>query len=150
SRAPRTAADTAELERLIEQRQALEESLGKLAVAVSRREVAALDQLQAALPADAAFLAWVDASDLSAGVQEQWGCIVLPQGDPRWERLPGSGRQGQWTQEDNRLPAQFRAALAQSAPAAEIDALANKLDAQRLAPLRKHLAGVKRLVVAPV
>src|SRR5262249_6852504 len=74
SRAPRTAAESAELERLIEQRQELEKSLGKLAVAVSRREVAALDKLQAALAADAAFLAWVDVS--SGGVQEHWGCVV--------------------------------------------------------------------------
>ena len=150
SRAQRPAAETAELGRLIEQRQELEKSLGKLAVAVSRREVAALDKLQAALPADAAFLAWVDVSNKSGGLQEHWGCVVLPQGDPRWERLPGSGPAGQWTQEDTALPDQFRAALARSAPAAEIDALANKLHAQRLAPLRKHLAGVQRLVIAPV
>jgi tetratricopeptide (TPR) repeat protein len=150
SRAPRTAAETAELERLIEQRQALEKSLGQLAVAVSRREVAALDKLQAGLAADAAFLAWVDVSDEFGAVQEHWGCVVLPKGDPRWERLPGSGPQGQWTQADTRLAAQFRAALARSAPAADLDALATKLHAQRLASLSKHLAGVKRLVVAPV
>jgi tetratricopeptide (TPR) repeat protein len=150
SRAQRTAADSADLERLIEQRHELEKSLDKLAVAVSRREVAALDQLQAALAPDAAFLAWVDVSDQSGGVQEHWGCVVLAKGEPRWERLPGSGPQGQWTQADTRLPDQFRVALAHSAPAADIDALAQKLHAQRLAPLRKHLAGVKRLIVAPV
>jgi CHAT domain-containing protein len=150
SRAQRTATDSAELGRLIEQRQELEKSLDKLAVAVSRREVAALDKLQAALAADAAFVVWVDAFEQSGGVQEHWGCVVLPKGNPQWERLPGSGPAGQWTQEDTRLPAQFRAALARSAPAAEIDALAKELHAQRLAPLRKHLAGAKRLFVAPV
>jgi CHAT domain-containing protein len=150
SRAPRTAAETAELERLIEQRQELEKSLGKLAVAVSRREVAALDKLQAALAADAAFVAWVDFSDTFGQVQEHWGCVVRPQGHPCWERLPGSGPAGQWTKEDTRLAAQFRAALARSTPAADLDALANKLHAQRIAPLRKHLAGVQRLFVAPV
>jgi tetratricopeptide (TPR) repeat protein len=150
SRTRRTAAADAELKRLLEQRQELEESLADLAVVVSRREVATLDQLQRALPADAAFLAWVDVSLSSVGVQEHWGCVVRPKGDPQWERLPGSGSGGKWTSEDDRLPAQLREALAKSAPAAEIDSLTKKLHAQQLALLAKHLAGVKRLFVAPV
>jgi tetratricopeptide (TPR) repeat protein len=150
SRASRTPAESAELGRLIEKRQKLEESLGKLAVAVNRREVAALAQLQATLSPDAALLAWVDVSDKSGGVQEHWGCIVRPKGDPRWEHLPGSGPDRKWTKEDTDMPARFRAALARSAPAAEIEALAKRLHAQRLAPLEKHLVGVKSLFVAPV
>jgi tetratricopeptide (TPR) repeat protein len=150
SRPQRTDADTAELERLLAQRQRLDESLAELAVQVSQREVAPLTQLQAALPADAAFLAWVDVADHSGGMQEHWGCVVRPQGPPHWERLPGSGPGGSWTRADTDLPGQFRAALAQSAPAAEVEALARKLHAQRLAPLRQHLDGVQRLLVAPV
>jgi len=146
----RTAAEAAELERLIENRQQLEQSLGELAVAVNRREVASLKALHSALPADAAFLAWVDVFDQPGQLQEHWGCIVLSEGEPRWERLTGSGPGGEWSSEDTNLPLQFRAALARSAPAAEIEALARKLHEQRLAPLAKHLAGVKRLFVAPV
>jgi S1-C subfamily serine protease len=83
-------------------------------------------------------------------VQEHWGCVVRPQGEPRWERLPGSGPAGQWTRADTELPGRFHEALARAAPAAEAAALATKLHGQRVAPLGKHLAGVRRLFVAPV
>jgi tetratricopeptide (TPR) repeat protein len=146
----RTNTETAELERLIGQRRELEKSLAALAVAVSQRELAPLDQIQAALPADAAFIAWVDVADRSGGVDEHWGCVLRPKGDPRWERLPGSGSAGKWTKDDTDLPTQFQAALSQSAKASEIDALAKKLHGQRLAPLSKHLTGVKHLFAASV
>jgi len=150
SRSQRTDADIAELDRLVAQRQQLEKSLADLAVLVSRREVASLAQFQAALPADAAFVAWVDAGDKFGEMQEHWGCLVRPQGEPHWERLPGSGPNGTWTSADIELPGQLHAALARSDPATAIDALVKKLHAQRLAPLQKHLDGVKRLFVAPV
>jgi tetratricopeptide (TPR) repeat protein len=145
-----TDAEAKELEQLIEERKGLEKSLIKLAVEASRREVATLAQLQAALPSDVAFVAWVDVSDKSGGVQEHWGCVVRTAGDPKWERLPGSGAAGKWTIEDTELQVRFREAFIKSAPAFEIDALAKKLRAQRLAPISKHLAGVQRLFVAPV
>jgi len=150
SRPQRPDAETAELERLVAQRRQLEKSLAELAVVVSRREVAPLAQFKAALPADAAFVAWVDVADKFGGVQEHWGCVVRPQGEPHWERLPGSGPDGNWTGADTDLPGKFHAALARSAPAASVEALGQRLHAQRLAPLGKHLDGVKRLVVAPV
>jgi tetratricopeptide (TPR) repeat protein len=147
-RPQRTDADTAELERLVGQRQRLDESLAELAVHASQRDVAPLAQLQAALAADAAFVAWVDVG--SGGIQEHWGCVVRSQGPPHWERLPGSGPASTWTSADTDLPGQLRTALAGSAPVAEVEALARKLHAQRLAPLRPHLEGVQRLLVAPV
>jgi len=124
--------------------------VAELAVVRSRREVAPLAQVQVALPADAAFIAWVDVADKVGGMQEHWGCVVRPQGLPHWERLPGSGPGGQWTREDTELPGQLHTALVRPAPEAAIDALAQKLHAQRLAPLDKHLKGVQRLFVAPV
>jgi tetratricopeptide (TPR) repeat protein len=150
SRSQRTDAETADLERLVAERRQLDQSLADLAAEVSRRELAPLTQLQAALPADAAFVAWVDAVRAGGLVQEHWGCVVRPQGEPRWERLPGSGPEDRWTGADTALPGQLQAALARSAPAAAVAALAQKLHAQRLAPLSKHLGGVRRLVVAPV
>jgi tetratricopeptide (TPR) repeat protein len=150
SRLQRTDAETAEMERLVAQRQQLEKSLADLAVEVSRREVAPLAQVQAALPADAAFVAWVDAADQSGQVQEHWGCVVRPRGETCWERLPGSGPEGRWTRADSDLPVQLHAALARSAPAADVAALAQKLHAQRLAPLSKHLDGVRHVFVAAV
>lgn len=123
----RTDAEGKELERLIEERKGLEKSVTEMAVEASRREVATLDQLRKVLLADAAVVAWVDVSDKSGGMKEHWGCVVRPRGDPRWDRLPGSGRDGQWTKEDDELPKRFREALAKSAPASEIEALAKKL-----------------------
>jgi tetratricopeptide (TPR) repeat protein len=150
SRPRRTDAEGKELASLLDQRLALEQSLAALATTLSRREVAALGQLQAALPADAAFVAWVDIADRVGTMQEHWACVVRARGGPHWERLPGSGPEGQWTRDDRELSQQLRTALAQSAPTAEALVLARKLHAQRLAPLGKHLAGVKRLFVPPV
>jgi CHAT domain-containing protein/tetratricopeptide (TPR) repeat protein len=150
SQPKRTDAEAAELDRLIEQRKVLEKSLIELAVASSRRAVATLDQLRAALPADTAFVTWVDVADWSGGVQEHWGCTVRANGDPNWERLPGSGKDMKWSKDDTILGTRFHEALLKSAPASEIEALAKKLHAQRLAPLEKHFVGVKRLFVAPV
>src|SRR5262249_22620343 len=112
TRAKRTDEEAPELQRLIDQRKKLEKSLSEVAVAASRLEVAPLAQLQAALPADAAFVAWVDVFDKSGVVQEHWGCVVRPSGDPNWERLPGTGTDGKWTKEDTELSNQLRAALA--------------------------------------
>jgi CHAT domain-containing protein len=150
TRSKRTDAEIKELDQLIEQRRGLEKSLIELAVTGSRREVASLAQVQTALPADAAFVAWVDVSDKSGGLQEHWGCVARPNRDARWERLQGSGPDGKWTKEDTDLPARFREALVKAAPPFEIDALAKKLYGQRFGPLSEHLAGVKRLFVAPV
>jgi tetratricopeptide (TPR) repeat protein len=149
SQAQRTAAESAELQRLIRQRQEVDASLGDLAAAMSRREVATLAQLQTVLPADAAWIAWADVSDKAGVVEEHWGCVIRPQGNPCWERLRAAGPGGKWTKKDSGLPAQLRAAL-RSAPAEEIESLALQLRAQRLEPLQKHLAGVKQLYVVPV
>jgi len=150
SRPQRTNAEADELERLVAQRQQLDKALMEQAVLVSRREVAGLPQLQAGLPADAAFVAWVDAADKFGGVQEHWGCVVRPQGEPHWERLPGSGPGGQWTADDFTLTSQFYVSLAKSAPPETTAGLAKKLHSQRLEPLSKHLGGVKYLFVAAV
>jgi tetratricopeptide (TPR) repeat protein len=149
TRSTRTDAEAAELERLIKERQQLGNALGELAGTVNRREVATLEQLQAVLPADAAFVAWVDATLQTGLAENHWGCVVSPKGEPKWEPLPGSGPDGKWTEEDRDLPLQFRRALSRSAPAADVEAQARKLHDQRLAPLAKHLTGVKRLFIAP-
>jgi hypothetical protein len=149
-RKARTAAEGEELGQLTEHRRQLEKSLSELSVKVSSRELASFARFQAALPADAAWIAWVDVSDLFGGVQEHWSCVVLPKGDPRWEQLPGSAPDGKWTKQDTDLAAEFRAAVLRSAPAGEIEALTQRLHAQRLPPLSKHLTGIKRLFVAPV
>ncbi|MBA4068208.1 MAG: hypothetical protein C0501_31805, partial [Isosphaera sp.] len=144
-----TAADRRELDALRAERDKLEGELASLAAAPGRRGVADFAAVRAALPADAALVAWVDPSPQRNGEGPSWGCVVRPAGDPAWELLPGSGPAGAWTDADATLPRRFREALAGGAPRAEVDALARQLHAQRLAPLGKHLAGVKRLIVVP-
>jgi hypothetical protein len=79
--------------------------------------------------------------------QHHWACIVRPQGDPTWVKIPGSGPDGAWTREDDSRPGPVRAALADHQPAWGAPAAA--LARQRIAPLRPHLKGVTHLIVLP-
>ncbi len=139
-----------ELGELQDERRALESELAELAVALSQRELATLGQVQPAIPADAALVLWVDVNDWAGKLQEHWGCVGRGSGDPIWERLPGTGPEGKWTDDDSALPQELREAVAGGASSAKCADLARKLYAQRIAPLEKHLAGVTRLFVVPV
>src|SRR5262249_59637894 len=102
---------------------------------------------------EAALVAWLGISGF--GFEEHWVCLVRSTGEPVWERLPGTGPGGKWTRQDSDLPARLRFALTGDratapASAAEVTALARDLHAQRLAPIEKHLQGVRRLYVVPV
>lgn len=138
-----------ELKGLLAERRELDARLSKLAVDLSRRELAGQAAIQDALPDDAALVAWLDIPS-SSQLSEHWGCVVRSSGEPHWERLAGSGELGTWTRADIDLPRELGPALSGVMPAAEIDALAARLYAQRLAPLRKHLGGVKRLYAVSV
>ncbi len=142
-----------ELDALLAERRRLEADLADLAVKVSKREVADLTEVRKALPVDAALVAWVDVS--SMGTEEHWVCVVCATGDPVWERLPGTGPGNTWTRQDTDLPERLRLALVGDrtttpVSAAEVAVLARDLYAQRLAPLDKHLEGVKSLYIVPV
>src|SRR5262249_60231986 len=80
-------------------------------------------------------------------VNEHWACVVKKDGPPHWVPLPGQGRNGAWTQDDDTLPARVRQSLGQRSEEAATDGAAlRQLAAQRLAP---HLQGVQRLIVLP-
>src|SRR5262249_10492019 len=109
-------------------------------------------RIQAQLPADAAWLAWVDVPGQRHAADpngEHWACLVKHRGPPVWVRLPGSGAEHAWTAADDALPRQVAAAL--SRPPGELapPTLLARLTAQRLEPLGPHLEGVRRLVVVP-
>ncbi len=147
----RSADETSLLENLLSERRTAQESLAKIAVAASTREVASSDAIRAALPQDAAILLWADVSDKSGNVQEHWACVVRLEGLPKWERLSGTGDDAKWSNDDTKLPAKLRAALRSStASPIEIKSLSARLRAQRIAPVEKHLVGVKTLYVVPV
>jgi tetratricopeptide (TPR) repeat protein len=153
TRLERSKAEQKELDDLASERRELETKLADLATTVSQREVASLDALQKALPADTALLAWLDVT--SAGSEDHWACVVRSTGDPVWQRMPGTGPDKQWNPKDRDLPERLLLAVTGNrtlAPAstAEVAALASALHAQRLSPLDKHLQGVKTLFIVPV
>ncbi len=145
----RTDEESAQLAALSAERRGAEERAAALGVMASTREVASGDAIRAALPADAALLLWVDVAS-KGGVEEHWACVVRPTGDPKWERLPGTGPGGRWTADDTDLSEDLRDALVGSATRAEVEALAARLHAQRVAPVARYLNGVKTLYVVPV
>ena len=144
-----TADESALLAQLVAARQAAEQRISALQVQASTSEVATPDAIRAALPADAALVFWVDLA-ARGRLEEHWVCVVRSAGDPKWERLPGTGPGGKWSAADNRLPWEVYSALAKSATQAGIQALAVRLHTQRVAPVVRHLAGVKTLYVVPV
>jgi tetratricopeptide (TPR) repeat protein len=127
-------------DQLERRRRRLEGEMGRLASAVSARQVLPLEQIQRHIPADAALVLWVDE------LGEHLGCVVRRKGPPAWARLPGSGKGGAWTEEDSGLPLRCYATL--TVPGASAS-LREALYRQRLAPLERHLVGVKRLLVVP-
>jgi CHAT domain-containing protein/tetratricopeptide (TPR) repeat protein len=108
-------------------------------------------EVQKHLRADDALLLWTD-----QGTQH-WGCVLRRDGEPRWTRLPGSGKGGEWTLEDWSLLARVHAAVREvRTNREEVGRLLGRLRQQRLSPLEKHLKAegklpaVRRLVVIPV
>ena len=131
-----TPADQERLAKLRTDRLAVEDQLSKLSIAISRRQLASLPEVQAALAADAALVLWVDIISRSRGLDEHWGCVIRSGGEPHWERLPGNGPEGKWIDDDIRLAAKLKKALASgSTTAADVGILAKAFRQQRLTPL---------------
>lgn len=146
-----TNSEKDELMRLRAERRTMEAQLAELAVALSERGIAVLSEVQTSIPTDAALVAWVDESSNSGLIQEHWGCVVRAKGEPAWERLPGTGPELKWTRDDGVVANELRDALtSKTVDAAQIGVLAQKLHARRIAPLTKHLDGVKFLYVIAV
>jgi tetratricopeptide (TPR) repeat protein len=119
-----------------------------------------LDKIQAALPASAALLGWVDfqpPGKVGEAVNERWAVLLRARGKPIWAPLKGSGPGDAWTEADDRLPDELARALASHPRAGQADwrDLARRLARQRLEPLAPHLAAtadlpaVGHLIVLP-
>jgi tetratricopeptide (TPR) repeat protein len=102
---------------------------------------ATLEAVRKALPEGTALVGWIDQDPY------HWACLLRHSGDPIWVRLPGSGKDGAWTNEDEERPRALSAALAGHQPA--WGATAEILARQRLEPLMPHLKGVTHLIVLP-
>jgi hypothetical protein len=126
-------------------------------------QVAKLDEIQAALPADAALLAWVDippplGPNPADPDGEHWGVVVRSRGIPVWVAIAGTGPNGLWTSDDTALAGQARAELRRrpGGDATDPRPLVERLRVQRLAPLANALGAMaeglppaRRLIVLP-
>jgi len=121
-------------------------------------KVASLKEIQTALPADAALVAWVDIPPVGPNAAdpdgEHWGVVVRSRGIPAWVPMEGSGKDGLWTEDDNALAGRVRTEL-RSRPGvgrgdlrvlvqrlhiqADSRPLVGRLRNQRLEPLAKAL-----------
>ena len=122
--------------KLLDLPQALGQKYGPLA-----GKAVTLDEARAALPPGTALVGWVDTGFRHAA------CVLRRSGEPAWVMLPGTGRDGGWTEGDATLARRLREALAAHAAADVWRPLAGALAAQRLGPLGPHLEGVGRVVV---
>jgi CHAT domain-containing protein/tetratricopeptide (TPR) repeat protein len=161
-----TAGGGADADELRRQRDAAEAEFARFQADLASRygvkagEVYELACIQCQLPEDAALLAWVDLPDQDKRADpkgDHWACLVRRQGAPVWVRLPGTGADGAWTDDDDRLAARVRRAFARRPTdgAGQWDDLARRLARQRLEPLADSLnAGdklpaVRHLIVLP-
>jgi CHAT domain-containing protein/Tfp pilus assembly protein PilF len=125
-------------------------------------QVASLNEIQAALPADAALVAWVDLPPLGPNAADpdgdHWGVVVRSKGVPAWIPTPGTGPDGLWTKDDNTLVGRIRTELRSQpgASSADLRSLVERLRTQRLTPLAKALGATpdglppaRRLIVLP-
>jgi tetratricopeptide (TPR) repeat protein len=139
-------------EELSHQRRDLLAGQSKRAAERSAAAVRSLEQIQKQIPADAALIFWIDASVRDG----HWACLLRREGAPQWQRLPGSGRDGAWTDDDWNLTQELYQALRDvEAPAARRQLLVEAVRRQRFEPLRRYLAkvgdlpAVRRLFVVP-
>ena len=71
-----------------------------------------LETIQAALPADAALVAWVDLAPQGPSAfdpdGEHWGVVVRSRGVPAWVPIAGTSPNGLWIKDDAGLAARIR------------------------------------------
>jgi tetratricopeptide (TPR) repeat protein len=125
-------------------------------------QVASLNEIQAALPADTALVAWVDIPSVGPNATdpdgEHWGVVVRSRGIPVWVPITETGANGLWTDDDTALTSLVKSELRsrQGAGSGNVERLLGRLRAQRLDPLAKALSATaggvpsaRRLVVLP-
>jgi tetratricopeptide (TPR) repeat protein len=128
----------------------------------SAGQVATLNAIRAALPEDAALIAWVDIPPLGSNAADpdgqHWGVVARSRGIPVWAPMMGTGANGRWTNDDTALASQVKSELRskQGAGSANVQHLLSRLRAQRLDPLAKALnttsdalPPARRLIVLP-
>ncbi len=124
--------------------------------------IATLPEIQAALPADAALVAWVDRRPRGPSEAdpngEHWGVVVRSRGIPAWVPIAGTGPDGFWTNDDTGLAGRVRMEL-RSRPGTsttDLPSLAKRLRSQRFEPLSRALGAsadglppARQLIILP-
>ena len=121
---------------VLELEQQFESKYGALA-----GQPATLEAAQKALPVGRALVGWIDQQP------DHWACLLRHSGDPVWVRIPGSGKDGDWSKEEEGRTQRLRAELDPQTTRGNARPLAEAVARQRLEPLKEHLKGVNRLVV---
>jgi tetratricopeptide (TPR) repeat protein len=144
ARAGLDAEQKKQLAALSQERDGLLDEVAREAARRSRRGVLPLERIQKQIAADAAVVFWLDALDL------RLGCVLRHRGPASWVKLPGPGKADARAGDDRTLPDRVLAALADptTAPAAR-QKLVEALYRERLAPLERHLGGIRQLLVVP-
>jgi CHAT domain-containing protein len=145
TRSELSRAERKEFDSIREQRSKLDAEMAKAVAVRSDARLLSIARVQKQIPADAAIVLWIDVRPLN----EHLACVVRDKGDPAWVRLPGSDKGDKWTRDDWSLADRAQEALQKPGDAAERARLLTALHKQRIAPLEKHLKGVKRLLVVP-
>ena len=139
SKPRRTAEEQSELDQLIRDRNECSQSLTDLATAVSERQVASGAKIQSAIRPNAALLFWLDVTYDTGSIEEHFVCVIRREGEPFWARLPGSGEQGAWTDDDASLVESVRDGLRQRAPPSDLPERVRRLRRQRIEPVLAYL-----------
>lgn len=130
---------------LMEFMQQLEQKYGAVAGQVFERAT-----IQKAIPPDAALIGWIDIKGEAKARDpngEHWAFVLRSEGEPVVVRLRDNGNGSNWTDDDDKLPAELRTAL--QTPRGDWQTAGKKLREQRLGPLGNHLAGIKHLIILP-
>jgi CHAT domain-containing protein/tetratricopeptide (TPR) repeat protein len=123
-------------------RRAVMAELSRLASAVSARQLASLEDIRSALPADAALVLWLD----WLGPRQHWACVLRRLGPPAWVEMPGTGQGGAWSAADLSLPDRlYRVLLDPTSSGRQRDTLVADLRKQRLGPLLPYLQAQDRI-----
>ncbi|MFO0889252.1 MAG: CHAT domain-containing tetratricopeptide repeat protein [Isosphaeraceae bacterium] len=167
SRGPESAERARQLDDLRRRRDQASIALGEFQSKLFRDygplagRVATLSEVQRAVPADAALIAWVDVAAVGPGDAdpdgEHWAVVIRSRGVPVWIPMAGTGQDGLWTRDDVALADRLRRALrAPVGATAHLKQLVEGLRAQRIEPLSKALCAsaedqpaVRRLIILP-
>lgn len=113
-----------------------------------------IGRIQDRMPDDTAFIAWIDFPATPGSPDpggDHWACILRRHGTPDWIRLPGSGSDRSWTEQDESLASVVARKIAQwPTERLNLDEDIAALTIQRIDPVVATLPNIRHLIVLPV